>query len=477
MATVSSSTSAGSSIDVQGIVSQLMQVEQKPLTALQTKISGVDTKVSSIGKIKSALSTLQTAAQGLTSLDTWRAATATSSDDKVVSATTTPGAPTGAFPIRVDQLARPQTAMSAQLAGPDAVIGGGTLTIQLGNWDDTGKIFTPSATQPATPIVIPANATLADIRTAINSAAPGIGATLVNDGGKTRLMLRGSAAGADGAFQITVADADGNNGDATGLSQLSVDPAGGGNLPLTQTALDAKFNLGGVDMTAASNTIANVVDGLTLNLKQVSTTPTNIEVSNDTESMRKALDKFVTAYNDAMSTISGLTSYDATNKKAATLQGDASVRTLQTSLHTLITQTIGTGKIASLSAAGVAVQRDGSLAVNGAKFTAAAADPAALKTLFSNVDANVPGNVGIAKRIDTFIGRALGVDGSITGELNSLQSRKTGLNKQVDRVNAQLDATQKRLIKLYSTLDANLTKMSTATAYIDKLTSSTGNNG
>ena len=197
-------TAASGSIDVGTIVSQLMTVERAPLQDVQKKISGVDSKISAIGKIKSALSTLQTAARGLTNADTWRAATGTSADDKAVGVTVTAGAPPGNFSIRVDQLARPQTAVSDRFDGADTVIGGGTLTIQMGAWDDTGNAFTADAERAAKTVNIPAGATLAQIRTAINAAAPGINATLVNDGGKVRLMMRGTESGAESALTLPV---------------------------------------------------------------------------------------------------------------------------------------------------------------------------------------------------------------------------------------------------------------------------------
>ncbi len=71
-----STIGASSSIDVQGIVSQLMQIERRPLEAMQKNLSGIQTKLSALGKLQSALSAFQDAARALTRSATWQAASA-----------------------------------------------------------------------------------------------------------------------------------------------------------------------------------------------------------------------------------------------------------------------------------------------------------------------------------------------------------------------------------------------------------------
>ena len=73
-------SSIGSAIDVQGIVSQLMSIERQPLQKLQSTASGIQTKLSAIGRVQSAVSTFQSAAQELTNLPSWRAVQASSSN-------------------------------------------------------------------------------------------------------------------------------------------------------------------------------------------------------------------------------------------------------------------------------------------------------------------------------------------------------------------------------------------------------------
>ena len=80
-------TAMGGSLDVNSIVSQLMNVERAPLAKLQKEQAGINTKLSAWGTVKSALSELQTAAEKLIKQDTWNATTASSSNEDQVQAT------------------------------------------------------------------------------------------------------------------------------------------------------------------------------------------------------------------------------------------------------------------------------------------------------------------------------------------------------------------------------------------------------
>ena len=82
MATVSSA-GIGSGLDVNSIITQLMAIEQQPLTALQTKATTIQSTVSEYGKIKSDVSTLHDLAVKLASSTTWNQTAATSSNAAV----------------------------------------------------------------------------------------------------------------------------------------------------------------------------------------------------------------------------------------------------------------------------------------------------------------------------------------------------------------------------------------------------------
>ena len=230
-------TAMGGSLDVNSIVSQLMNVERAPLAKLQKEQAGINTKLSAWGTVKSALSELQTAAEKLIKQDTWNATTASSSNEDQVQATggNSKGGATGNHSLVVKQLAQSQTVATRSFANADAVVGGGTLRIQMGTVNEDGTSFTADGERKALEITVPENATVKDIRDIINRSNSGVSANLINDGNGVRLMLTGSQSGAKNAFEIS---ASGNGLDALNVSATA--QAGANGSQRTQVARDAK---------------------------------------------------------------------------------------------------------------------------------------------------------------------------------------------------------------------------------------------
>ena len=187
-------TAMGGSLDVNSIVSQLMSVEREPVTKLQKQQAGINTKLSAWGTVKSALSALQTAADKLVRQETWQATTATSSNEDQIQVTggATKGGAMGNHSVLVKQLAQSQAVATRSFASADTVVGGGKLSVQLGSVDENGNGFTADGERKALDITIPENATVKDIRDAINRSNAGISASLITDGNGVRLQLTGS---------------------------------------------------------------------------------------------------------------------------------------------------------------------------------------------------------------------------------------------------------------------------------------------
>jgi flagellar hook-associated protein 2 len=466
-------TASAGPIDVQSIVTALMQVQSLPMNQLNSQISADQSQISAFGQIQSSLSSLQTAAQGLNDLTLWKSVTGTSTDSTSVGVTTSSGALAGNFAVNVSQLASPQTAVSGDFASSSTVVGGGTLQIQLGSYSASSNSFTADSTRPASSITIAAGSTLSQIQSAINSAGAGVQASLVNDGGQVRLMLTATSSGTANAFKITTQDSDGNNTDNSGLSALTVDPTGSGNIGISQQAADAKYSIGGVNLTSSSNHVTNALDGVSLDLLKTTSSPVGIQIASDKTGITNAVNSFVSAYNKTVGLIQNLTSYDAGTKTAGQLQGNFQAVAMLGQLQNLVSQTVGTGSLSSLSAAGVQVQKDGTLSLNNTTFSNALSDPTQLKTLFANLDSTTPGNVGIAQRFDTLVSNVLGTDGLINGAVSMLNGQVSDLQQRESTLSEQLTATQARLTQMYSTLDGNLQKMSGNTSFLSQLMSTT----
>ena len=131
------------SIDVGAIVSQLMDVERLPLQKMQQNLAGIQTKLSAWGKVQAAVSSLRDATRALTRNDTWRASTATSSDETTIAAAGNASAAVGSYSLTVQSLAQSQSIVTTAFAANDTDVGGGTLQIRLGTVDAAGTTFAP----------------------------------------------------------------------------------------------------------------------------------------------------------------------------------------------------------------------------------------------------------------------------------------------------------------------------------------------
>jgi flagellar hook-associated protein 2 len=465
---VTTISTSGSSIDVNGIVAQLMTIEKQPLTKLQQTSAGIDTKISAVSRVQSLLGTFQDTVRTLNDARTWSAMKATSSDDTAVGITAATDAIAQSLSVQVSQLAQRQAVSSGAFASADTVVGSGTIQIQMGTYTQGTNTFVADASRAATPVTIAAGSSVSQIRDAINSANAGVTATLVNDNGQSRLLIRSNDTGQSNSFRMTVVDDDGTNTNTSGLSQIAFNPTAatgsGKNLTLNQAALNATFTVNGLSLSSKSNTVDNVMDGVSLTLKKVTSSAVDLKVESDTSTAKTAIDKFVSAYNQLNAALSELTRYDAATKKGGTLQSESSVVSVQRKLRDVVGSTIGTGSFSRLSDVGIQIQRDGSLLVSANKLsTATNAD---LKTLFSNVDSVNSSNTGFSRRFDSMVTDVIGTDGSITGALNTLRKRKESIQTDQDRINVRLTQTEARLRRLYSNLDASLTSSQNQSAMI-----------
>jgi flagellar hook-associated protein 2 len=297
MATISSA-GIGSGLDVNSIVTQLVAIERQPIAALQTKATKIQTQISEFGKQKSALATLRDAASKLTSSDFWGQTTGASSNSSAVNITTTTGAAAGSYAVEVTSLAAPQSTASGVFAANTTPPGAGTLRIELGTWGAGQASFTPRTGATAVDITVEATDTLAQVRDKINGANAGVTAIVLTDASGSRLMMRSNATGVDSAFRTSVVDGDGSNTNATGLSAMAFDPSSGAAvMSQTQVAANVVATLNGLPISATSNTLTNVVDGVTLKLSGITSAPVEVSVVQDNDTLKKQLQAFADAYN------------------------------------------------------------------------------------------------------------------------------------------------------------------------------------
>ena len=238
-----SSPGIGSGLDVNAIVDQLVALERRPITLLETAKTRLDTQLSSYGLMQSYLGNLQSIAAKLADPANWTRNTGSSSDD-AVAVLAGDGAIAGTYEVEVQALASAQSMSSAVFADPSD-LGTGTLTITRG-----GETFD---------IEIAAGETsLQAVRDKINAAGAGVSASIVQDASGPLLILTGTETGAANAFTVSVAGATGS------LASLAYP----GGMVERRVAADAQFTINGVPLSSAQNHLDNVIDGLSLVIPQ-----------------------------------------------------------------------------------------------------------------------------------------------------------------------------------------------------------------
>jgi len=373
----------GSSLNVNSIISQLMAIQDQPVTLLQSQEAGDLTTVSAYGSLKSALSTFQSSLQSLTSISQYQSLSATVGDSSVATATASSTAAAGNYSLQVNQLAQAQTLVAAGQASTTGVIGNGTISISFGTTTaGTPPTFTSSGAAPATITIDSSDDTLAGIASAINSANIGVSASILNDGSNTpyRLSLTSTNTGAANSMQISVA------GDPALQSLLEQD-SGAQNLTQTSAAQNAQFNLNGLAISSATNTDSTVVPGVTLNLLSTNTSPTTLNVTANNNGTITAINSFVSAYNTVEGVIAQATAAKTSSAAAGPLQGQNDVSNIVAQMQSLIDSPIpgASNALSTLGQVGVTFQANGTLSVNSTTLqNALASNPNAVAGLFAS---------------------------------------------------------------------------------------------
>lgn len=469
MATLSSA-GIGSGLDVAGIVAKLMAVERQPLAALQASTKRSQDQLSAYGKLQSAMSTLRDAARKLSDAQTWSATTVTSPNPAIVAATSDGSTPAGVYRVAVTRLAAAQTLVSGYTfaAATDAV-GPGSLTIELGTWGAGQTSFTPKA--DATPVTLRFDAgsdSLEDVRDAINAAGAGVTASIVSDASGARLSIRSTATGEANGFRISVNDDDGDNGDPAGLSLLAFDPSSGAS-QMTQGAAAANSlaTINGVSVSSASNNFDQVLDGLSFQLGQVTTTPLDVTVNRDNPGIKQKVTDFANAYNELVKLMREQTRVDAAaTQNNGILQGDSSALGLLRGLRSLAGASSGAvTAFTRLADIGLDPQRDGTLKIDDGKLEAAMARLPELQTFFARDDVDDSLD-GFGALFRSFGDSRLASDGVLTTRQQAIQDRIERNNERAEKLEARLALVEKRLTEQYGRLDTSIAQLSSLQNYV-----------
>ena len=469
-----SATGLGSGIDIEGLVTGLVNAERVPAEQrfLQREAK-VTTLVSAFGTAKSALSDLKSSVADLKDIATYSKITAKSSASNIVDVSATSSAQAASYQVGVTNLAETQSFASTAYAST-ATFGTGTLTLTLGTptyngtTPDTYGTFTADTAKTAVNVAITSsNNTLSGLRDAINTADAGVSASLIKDGANFRLLLTTDETGVANSVQITSSNitADVGGVDVANLSSFDFDTATttSDGLQQTRAAENAAFSINGLTgLSSASNTVTDAVTDVTLTLKNTTTTDAEITISADQGAITSAIDKFVKGYNGYVDIFNQLTDYDATANTRGALQGDFSSRSIMSNVRNAVANTVPglDGSYRSLADIGITTNAKGQLSVDSTKLNAAlAADPDAVTGMFADTTYNGTAVTGVAARLDTILTGYLASDGIIDSRTDSLSKSLSRINDDREVVARRLDSLEARYRAQFNAMDSLLSNI------------------
>ena len=213
-----------------------------------------------------------------------------------------------------------------------------------------------------------------------------------------------------------------------------------------------------------SNKISDALEGVTIDLKKATEAdkPVTLTLARDTSSINKALEKFVSAYNEYNTLARDLGRYDPSTDKAGALLGDSALRGADSKMRSMLSsvpaELAGLDK-KTLSDIGISTQKDGSLKLDSGKLDKAlAADFAGVAKVAA----------GYGRSMDGIITGLIGSEGVITGKTTGLQSSITSIDKQRQTLEQRLEGIEARYKAQYTALDTLVSGMLQTSTYLEQ---------
>ena len=292
---------------------------------------------------------------------------------------------------------------------------------------------------------LPANANLNELRDAINNAAdnPGVNAVILQTGSDVKLVLTSEDSGAANTISMSLTG-------GAGAEYDELNNAIGSQTELT-SAQDALFKFSGVDITSSSNTVENIIEGLSLELTQTNAgNPTTLSISADDEAITTTLQSLVTAYNDLHDQAKSATT--SSESERSILSGDSTVRSLTTLLRGAFNNLPNGSYLSDL---GLSFDRYGKLSLDEAELTSAvSADP----SLLDNV---LLGDAGLVNTLNNVLE-------PFHESKGFLDTRIDSLNGQVDRIDEKVEQLDKRMENTYQRYLSQFTQMNQIQAQMEQ---------
>jgi flagellar hook-associated protein 2 len=437
---------AGSGVDVKALANSLVEAERAPKQqAIQSKIDKSEAKISGYSAMMAALDIFKQQVDGLDSVTDFAAVDIRNSNPLAAQVSTNSLASPGAHTISITSLAQAQRSVGDGFNNVTAQVNGGNaFTLSLTVAGEITDIEISAANTNASAVV-----------NAINQAGAGVSAQLLDTGvegaaDRYKIVLTGQT-GASNSFTVSTDAAD-----SSGLNFTT--PAG-------QNAADASVTVNGVTISRETNTIDDVIPGMTFELLGPTTGAVAVQLNRDSSGVKERVQSLVTAYNNMVSDfgiLTGPASDDEEDIYSGSLRGDSTVRSVLSQIRQVFfgeSQTKG-DSIASLRDMGVSVDKDGVVTLDEATLDEALANnfEEVVSALAGRTTAEVDGETvirqGLGAEMASRLRALMGPSGLILSQSSSAESQVTRYEEQLETLETRMEGILERYTKQFAAMES-----------------------
>ena len=446
-------------------IEKLLSADASKKTLAQNKITTINDQKTAWNDVRTRLNSLLSKVEELQKAETFATKKVSNSDDSIASITTTADAAENEFNLKVTQLATTTKIIGNKISDSNKTALGIAGSFSLTNSQDKAFTFTVESTD-----------TLKSLTDKINAETKNssISASIMDN----RLVLTSSITG---EHAITV------GGDSADALKISSKTKASYTL-----GTQAEFALDGLALKSDSNSVSEVIEGVTFTLKKASADTVSIKVTTDTDKTVQAVKDLVSQYNSTMSFISDNLSVGDPSKESNTtgkLQGDSTLRSLQERLSSLFTSSAVTGTSLKANDVGISlIDRDGTLGLDEDKLKKALSeDGNAVKNFFYQTDgakstiastSNVSETNGytavLKKLVDGYLVDTTANKGIIATKAATFDLAIKDLNKQITRFDEILTMKRDRYVDMFTRLDQAMMEAESQLSYFTTQASSNG---
>lgn len=434
----------GSGIDFSAIADAIIAQRTRPVTQLQNRRATMNDRASALKDLNARLITLTEAAKALADRSLGQGRAATSSAASVVAATATESAAFGSISLEVTRLA------SALSQGSRTYASAASPVLANGAAEAVFELRKGGAGAGVEIRIDESNNTLAGLRDQINAAGAGVSAQIVDvtgAGTEFKLVLTSTDTGASVRVELVETTSTGTGAD---LDLRTLNSIGD---PPDHTLLDAAINVNGLAVTRSSNTVSDLVSGVTFNLKGAGAATVNVAA--DTSALADKLSAFVNAYNRVQDFVAAQYAPNSNGNPGGVLVGDATLVNVQRQLRDALAATSASngGSFSSLAEIGVGRDSAGKLTLDRTvldeKLKSSLAD---VRALLSGKTEN---ETGLANLIhETSDGLSDKISGVVQMAIDGYAASVKSLDKSIAAQQERIEALRLSLTRQFAAADA-----------------------